>query len=97
MAVNVYEPQNLKEEATKNMMIIDTVVEVQAVVQLLVSKGIIANVEMEYMRKQIKDSPKYKSVYEMAQKAIRAAELYEKNPQAYLQELFKAKLNGNLR
>ena len=49
------------------------------------------------MRKQIKASPKYKAVYEMAQKAIRAAELYETNPQAYLQELFKAKLNGNLR
>ena len=80
MATSVYEPQNLKEEAMKNMMIIDTVVEVQAVVQLLVSKGLISNVEMEYMRKQKKDSPKYKAVYEMAQKAISAAELYEKNP-----------------
>ena len=97
MATSVYEPQNLKEEATKNMMILDTAVEIQAVVQLLVSKGIIANVEMDYMRNQTKDSPKYKAVYEMAQKAISAAELYEKNPQAYLQELFKAKLNGNLR
>ena len=97
MAASVYEPQNLKEEAIKNMLLVDTAVEVQAAIQLLISKGFLSNVEMDYMRKQIKASPKYKAVYEMAQKAIRAAELYETNPQAYLQELFKAKLNGNLR
>ncbi len=94
---SVYEPQTLKEEATKNMLILDTAVEVQSLIQLLTSKGIIANVEMDYMRKQIKDSPKYKTVRETATKMMNVAELYEHNPQAYLQELLKAKMNGTIR
>ena len=94
---SVYEPQNLKEEATKNMLILDTAVELQAVSKLLVEKGIIANVEIEYVREQVKNSPKYKTAYEMYKKMMNAAELYEKNPQAYLQELFKAKINGTIR
>ena len=94
---SVYEPQNLKEEATKNMLILDTAIELKAVVKLLVEKGIIANVEMEYMREQIKNSPQYKAGYEMYTKMMNAAELYEQNPQAYLRELFNAKLNGTIR
>lgn len=94
---SVYEPQKLKEEAVKNMMIVETAINVEALIKLLVSKGIIANVEMDYIRSELKSSPKYKAVYEMYQQMINAAEVYEKDPQRYLQELLKAKLNGTIR
>lgn len=95
--MDIYKPEELKEEAAKNMMIVDTAVEVQAVVKLLVAKGIIANVEMDYMRQEIKNSPTYKAAYEMAKKAVNLAELYEKDPQAYLRGLLGAKLNGTIK
>lgn len=94
---NLYEPQNMKEEASKNMLILETAVNLQAVIDLLVSKGIIANIEIEYTRDKIKSSPKYKTAYEMYQNMINSAELYEKNPGKYLQELLKAKMEGRIK
>ena len=93
---NVYEPENLKEEAMRNMLIVDTAINLETLTELLVSKGIVANVELDYMRDKLKSTPKYKAVYEMAQNMVRAAELYERDPQAYLRELFAAKMQGRV-
>lgn len=93
---SVYEPQNLKEEATRNMLILDSAMTLEAIVQLLVSKGIIANVEINYVKEQLKDSPKYKAAYKMYQDMMDAAKLYEQDPQAYLRGLFDAKVRGKI-
>lgn len=94
---SMYEPAKLKEEAAKNMLIIDTAMTLQALTQLLISKGIIAKVEMDYVKDELKQDPKYQAGYKMAQEMLKAAELYERDPQAYLRELFNAKLKGNIR
>ena len=93
---SVYEPDKLKEEAMKNMLIVDTAINLQALTELLVSKGIVANVEIDYMLDKLKSTPKYKTVYEMAQNMVKTAELYERDPQAYLRELLAAKMQGKV-
>lgn len=93
---SVYEPEKLKEEAARNMLMMDTAINLQAVIELLVAKGIIANVELNYMRDKLRNSPAYKTAYEMAQKMVKAAELYERDPQAYLRELLAAKMQGRV-
>ncbi len=91
---SIYEPDKLKEEAAKNMMIVETAINIQAVIELLTSKGIIANVELDYVRNNLKNSLQYKTAYETAKKMADAGELYEQNPQAYLRQLLEAKLQG---
>ena len=54
---SLYEPDKLKEEAARNMMIVKTAINLQAVIELLTSKGIIANVELDYVRNNLKNSP----------------------------------------
>ena len=93
---NVYEPENLKEEAMRNMLIVDTAINLETLTELLVSKGIVANVELDYIRCKLKSTSKYKAVYEMAQKMVNTAELYERDPQAYLRELLAAKMQGRV-
>ncbi len=93
---SLYEPQNLKEEATKNMLILDSAMTLQAIVQLLVSKGIIANVEIDYVKEQLKNSPDYKAAYKMYQDMMNAAKLYEQDPQAYLRGILDAKIRGKI-
>ena len=85
---SAYDPQSLKEEASKNVLILEAIIDLQAVMELLVSKGIIANVELEYMRDKIKTYPKYQAAYKMYQDMMNAAELYE---------LMSAKMEGVIR
>ena len=89
-----YEPQKLKEEAAERMFVIETAIEIKALIALFKAKGFVADCELEPFRKQLKESPEYRFAYEKAKKMVAAADLYENNPQAYLKELFKAKLNG---
>lgn len=93
---SVYEPEKLKEEATRNMLIMDTALRLEALIRLLISKGIVSKVEMDYMRKELMEDPKYQAGYKMAEEMVKAAELYEQNPQAYLRGLWEAKLKGKV-
>ena len=97
MSASVYEPQNLEQEAVKNMALMDTIIDLKALTRLLVEKGIVSNVEMDYMRQELKNSPEYKAGYATAKKALELASLYKNDPQAYLQGLLNAKLNGSVR
>ena len=94
---SAYDPQSLKEETSKNMLILEAIIDLQAVMELLVAKGIIANVELEYMRDKIKSYLKYQATYKMYQDMMDVAELYEKDPQQYLRELLTAKMKGAVR
>ena len=91
-----YEPQKLKEEAATKMLMIETVIEVKALILYFQSKNFAQDYELEPFRKQLRASPEYKTAYETAKKMFTAATLYENNPQAYLQELFKAKMAGTI-
>ena len=46
------------------------------------------------MREKVKTLPKYKASLQYIQNINNAADLYEKDPQAYLKALFNEKLNN---
>lgn len=89
-----YDPKNLKEDAVQKKLIIDTAVDVQTILQILIKSGITTKEEIDEMRSKIKTLPKYKAAYEMIENINKAANLYENDPQAYLKALFNEKLNG---
>jgi hypothetical protein len=89
-----YNPQSLKEDAIIKKTILDTAVDVQSALQLLISKDLITIEELNQMREKVKNLPKYKASYEVINKINNAANLYENDPQAYLKALFEEKLNG---
>lgn len=89
-----YNPQSLKEDAIIKKIILDTAVDVQSTLQLLVSKDLITVEELNQMREKVKNLPKYKASYSVIEKINDAVNLYENDPNAYLKALFEEKLKG---
>lgn len=89
-----YNPQSLKEDAVIKKVILDTAVDIQSALQLLVSKDLITVEELNQMREKVKNLPKYKASYNVIDKINDAVNLYENDPNAYLKALFEEKLKG---
>lgn len=94
---DVYKPEQLKEDAYQKKLMVDTAVDIQCALQILIEKGITTKEELDIWRTRVRNMPKYKASYEMIQKLLEAADLYDKDPQAYLKAIMAAKLNGTLR
>lgn len=94
---DIYKPDQLKEDATQKKLMVDIAVDVQCALQILIEKGIMTKEELDTWRGRVRNMPKYKASYEMIQKLLDAADLYDKDPQAYLKAIMAAKLNGTLR
>ena len=89
-----YKPESLKEDAAMKQTIVNTAIDIQSVLQLLIHKEIITLDELNEMREKVKTLPKYKASLQYIQNINNAADLYEKDPQAYLKALFNEKLNN---
>ena len=89
-----YKPENLREDAFMKKSIVNTAIDVQSVLQLLIQKEVITQDELNNMRAKVRSLPKYKSSLDYVQSINDAAELYEKDPQAYLKMLFADKMRG---
>lgn len=77
--------------------IIDTKVETQVVLQLMVEKGIVTREEVANMRAKVKSQPYYKAAYDYLDGAKKKAEYYKSNPQDHLRDVLNAKMNGDIR
>lgn len=76
------------------LMMLDTAVDVQVILQLLVQKGIVTREEVAEMREKVRNSSKYKASRDYLVQATEELTLYAKDPQARLKAMFDAKLNG---
>jgi hypothetical protein len=94
---DMYKPEQLKEDAVLKKTIIDTAIDVQSTLQLLIAKDIITKEELDEMRSKVRTLPKYKASLDYIDNINKAADMYENDPQAYLQELLKAKMDGKIR
>lgn len=88
-------PEELKEDAVLKKTIIDTAVDVQSALQLLIAKEVITVDELNEMRAKVKKIPKYSASYQYINEIAATANLFEKDPQAYLKAMFEAKMRGN--
>ena len=88
--------EEMKEDAILKKIIIDTAVDVQSALQLLIAKEIITSDELNTMRAKVKTLPKYAASYQYINDIAAAADAYEKDPQAFLKAMFNAKLRGKM-
>ena len=89
-----YHPESLKEDAIQKKLMLDTAVDVQTIMQILVKNNIATKEEIDEIRIKVKSLPKYKAAYEMVENINMASELYKNDPQAYLKALFNDKIHG---
>ena len=88
--------EKVKSEAQHLLLTTETMVAVEALARLLVSKGIISQAEVEDKMAELLTSPEYEygEVYNTGQKLLKIAQLIEDNPQSFLQKLIEAKDEG---
>lgn len=84
-------------EHTKNMIVdrdqqLNTMIDAQVILQLLVQKGIFTREEVSEMRNIVRNSERYKLAFQWIDQAKKDLLLYETDPQAILQELIRQKL-----
>ena len=94
---NIYNPGELKEEAILKKLILDTAVDVQSVLQLMIKKEMITKEELDSARDYVRNIPKYKASYEAINELFKAGDVYERDPQAYLRAIVKAKMDGTIK
>lgn len=84
------------DEINMKKLVLDVKVETQTILQLLVEKGIVTREEVQRMREVVKDSPKYKPLYDYFNQAEQQAQYYKDNPEEHLKAVLNAKMNGKL-
>ena len=97
--INDFENRNaekIKAEAKSSLLMMETVMTLDAVTRLLVSKGIISQAEVEGKKTELLTSPEYEysAVYETCQNLLKTAQLIEDDPLAFIQKLCEARAKG---
>lgn len=96
MGVNNYEPEKALQELRYQEQIVNSLVESQTILQLLVSKDIVTREEVADMRERVRKSPKYKPVIDDIERQKRGYQAAKDNPEEYLKAMFKAKMDGKI-
>ena len=93
---NIYKPDDALHELYAQETIMKIAVDVQTVLQILVDKEIVDREEVNMYRNKVRNSPKYKPALEEIERQKIAFQKAKDNPEGYLKELFKAKLEGKI-
>ena len=88
------DPKKALHDIVNQEQILLTEIDIQVVLRLLVEKGIVTRDEVAKTREDVKNSPKRKPIWNELQKEKQLYQLGIDDPQAYLQALLKAKMNG---
>ena len=92
-----YKPEEALHELQVQETILKTAIDVQVVLRILVDKEIVTREEVQKYREEVSNSPKYKIVIDDIQRQKAGFQAAKDNPQEYLQALFKAKMNGDIK
>ena len=93
---NIYKPDEALHELYTQETIMQIAVDVQTILQILVDKEIVEREEVNMYRYRVRNSPKYKPTLEEIERQKIAFQKAKDNPEAYLKELFKEKLDGRV-
>lgn len=91
-----YDMDTAIKEASLQGALIDLKVETQVILQILVANGLTTKEEIDSMRSKIKNSSKYKAIYESINNIVEKAEYYKNNPEQHLKDLLQMKMDGKL-
>ena len=82
------------EDLKNKAMILQTGIDLQALLRLLVDKGIISREEIREYRNEVSGSPKWGAAVSFIEQAKAEIEHYEANPRELLAELLRRKSSG---
>ena len=85
------------DEINQKKLLLDIKVETQVILQLLVANNIVTREEVSKMRDTVRNSPKYKPLYDYFEKAEQKANYYKDNPEQHLKDVLAAKMNGTIK
>lgn len=83
------------EDIKMKLVILETAIDVQTILQLLVQKNIVTREEVENMRNIVRNSPKYKNTYIDIKQTLQELEKYKNDPTQVLKDMFSEKLKDN--
>lgn len=92
-----YNPDDALQELLVQKRILECAIDIQALLRILVDKGIITKEEMLNSRDEVRASDKYRLPMEDIERQESAFKAAKNNPEAYLKALFEAKLNGRIK
>ena len=84
--------ESAKLDLQNKQMILNTAIDVQVLLRILVDKGIITREEVGRYRVEVRQSPTYTAAAVYVEQTLREIEVYEKDPQLLLREMFNRKL-----
>lgn len=85
--------QNAKTDIENKKLILNTAIDIQALLRLLVEKEIISKKEINRFREEVRNSPKYRNSITYVEQTLEEIKYYENDPQALLKAIMKQKLN----
>lgn len=83
-----------KKDLENKKLILDTAIDIQALLRLLVEKEIITREEVGRFRKEVRSSPKWKAANTYIEQTMKEINFYQNNPQLALKAMFAAKLKS---
>ncbi len=86
--------ESSERELRDRKMMLDTAVDVQAILRLLVDKGVVTREEVTYMREEVRESPKYQKAYIYLEQTAAEIQKYKADPVERLREMMRRKTNG---
>lgn len=86
--------QNAKTDVENKKLILNTAIDIQALLRLLVEKEIISKKEIDRFREEVRNSPKYRNSITYVEQTLEEIKYYENDPQALLKAIMKQKLNS---
>lgn len=92
-----YKPDEALHELMIQEQILNTAIDIQSLLGLLVYKEIITKGEIDLFREKVKSIPKYKTALSEIDKQKRGFEAAKENPAEYLKAVFNAKMNGTIK
>lgn len=92
-----YKPDEALHELMLQEAIVNTAVDIQALLQILVAKNIITREEVSEYREKVRNSPKYKATLDEIQRQKTTFQAAQSNPQEYLKAVLRAKMNGDIK
>ena len=86
--------ESAKLDIQNKQMILNTAIDVQALLRILVDKQIITKEEVTQYRKEVRESPKYQAAALYVEQTLAEIKAYEANPELRLKAMFHQKSQG---
>ena len=94
---NLYKPDEALSQLSQQEAQLLTAIDTQVILQILIKSGITTKEEVDLMRQKVATLPKYKTTLEVLKKERECMRKAIDNPKEYLNALFKAKMNGDIK